>query len=139
MKSLNEKIAEASAMIKGLDFDHLELGKHEVDDDFYYVVQAYETKDPATARYEAHEKYVDIQYLISGIEAIDIAPVETLEIDEVYDAAKDACFLKNPERATKVVLTAGSYVVLYPEDAHKPGLTVDEVMSVRKIVGKVRI
>ena len=139
MKSLSERVAEACSHIKGLDFDSLELGKHEVNDDFYYIVQTYETKDPATTRYEAHEKYVDIQYLISGTEAIDIAPVTALEIDEPYDESKDACFLKKPERATKVVLTAGAYVILYPEDAHNPGLQVDKAMTVRKIVGKVRV
>ena len=138
-KTLNEKINESIAVIEGLDKNNLELGKHVVNEDFFYLVQEYETKAPETARHEAHEKYVDIQYMIQGKEQIDIAPAEKMEVEEPYNADRDVVFFKEPEQATHVVLTDGGYAVLYPADSHKPGLRVGEPAKVRKIVGKVRI
>lgn len=137
-KTLEEKIAEAVAVIEGLDKDHLELGKHVVNEDFFYLVQEYETKAPEAARHEAHEAYVDIQYMIQGKEQIDIAPADKMEVAEPYNADRDIVFFKEPEQATHVVLTDGGYVVVYPEDSHKPGIRVGEPAKVRKIVGKVR-
>lgn len=139
MKTLAEKIAEALEIINGLDQEKLEVGKYPVNDDFYYMVQEYTSKEPDTARYEAHEKYVDIQYVISGIESIRITPVSALTVKEPYKEEKDVVFFEAPERAAEAVLTGGSYVVLYPEDAHQPGVRVGEPVTVRKIVGKVRV
>jgi YhcH/YjgK/YiaL family protein len=138
-KTLAEKIAEALEVIQAVEFEKTELGKHVVNDDFFYLVQEYESKDPAVARHEAHKAYVDIQYVVEGKEAIDIAPAMFMEVVEEYDANRDVVFFKEPKQATRFVLTDGGYAILYPEDSHKPGVRVDEPVQVKKIVGKVRI
>ena len=43
------------------------------------------------------------------------------------------------EDTAKFVLTTGGYAILYPADAHKPGVRVGESVPVKKMVGKVRI
>lgn len=139
MKTLAEKIAEALEVINGLDKTCLEVGKYPVNDDFYYMVQEYMSKDPAVARYEAHEKYVDIQYVISGFESVRITPVSALTVSEPYKEEKDVVFFEAPARAAEAVLKDGGYVILYPEDAHQPGVRVGESVPVKKIVGKVRV
>ena len=138
-KTLAEKIAEALEVIQAVEFEKTELGKHAVNDDFFYLVQEYESKDPAVARHEAHKAYVDIQYVVEGKEAIDIAPAMFMEVEEEYDVARDVVFFKEPKQATRFVLTDGGYAILYPEDSHKPGVRVDEPVKMKKIVGKVRI
>lgn len=138
-KTLEEKIAAAWNVIKNLNHAELEPGRHEINEDSYFMVQTYEPKSAEGGKFEAHEKYVDIQYLIEGTECIYVAPISTLELEDAYKEEIDAAFYKKPERATKVVLTAGGYVVLYPEDAHLPGIKADEASVVKKIVGKVRI
>ena len=139
-KKLAEKIAEALEVIEAIDYEKMELGKHVVNDDFYFLVQEYDSKDPAVARHEAHKNYVDIQYVVEGKEAIDIAPMMFMEVDEPYDADRDVVFFKEPKQATRFVLTDGGYAILYPEDSHKPGLRVGETpVKMKKIVGKVRI
>lgn len=138
-KTLAEKIAEGLEVIQNVDFENTELGKYVVNDDFFYLVQEYESKDPKVARHEAHKAYVDIQYVVEGKEAIDIAPAMFMEVDEEYDADRDVVFFKEPKQATRFVLTDGGYAILYPEDSHKPGVRVDEAVKVKKIVGKVRI
>ena len=103
-KKLAEKIAEALKVIESIEYDKMELGKHVVNDDFYFLVQGYESKDPAVARHEAHRCYVDIQYVVEGKEAIDIAPMMFMEVDEPYDADRDVVFFKEPKQATRYVL-----------------------------------
>lgn len=138
-KTLAEKIAEGLEVIQNVDFENTALGKYVVNDDFYYLVQEYEAKDPEVARHEAHKAYVDIQYVVEGKEAIDIAPAMFMDVEEAYDEARDVVFFKEPKQATRFVLTDGGYAILYPEDSHKPGVRVGEGSKVKKIVGKVRI
>lgn len=138
-KTLRQKIDEAIEIIKNVKFDELELGRHDVNEDFYYNLQSYESKAFETTRYEAHRKYVDVQFIVEGMERIDIAPVSALEVEEDYQEEREALFLKAPERAASIVLNAGGYVVLYPEDAHRPCIAAGAPGSVKKIVGKVRI
>ncbi len=138
-KTLAEKVAEALEVIEKVDFENTELGRHDVNEDFYYLVQKYESKDPEVARHEAHKRYVDIQYVVAGKEAIDIAPAMYMEVTEAYDENRDVVFFKEPKQATRFVLTDGCYAILYPEDSHKPGVRVGESSTVKKIVGKVRI
>ena len=138
-RTLEEKIAAAWNVIKNLNYAELENGRHEIDEDSYFMVQTYEPKSAEGGKFEAHEKYVDIQYLIEGTECIYVAPTTALEIQEAYKEEIDAAFYKCPKRATKIVLTAGGYVVLYPEDAHQPGVKTEESTVVKKIVGKVRV
>jgi YhcH/YjgK/YiaL family protein len=139
-KTLTERIKEAVELITNLDFDHLELGRHDVEEDFFYIVQEYETKPLEAGRHEAHKAYVDIQYVISGKERIDVTAAAGMEIDEPYDEEKDLVFFKEPKQAANVILTGGGYAILYPADSHKPGLQADgQPVKVRKIVGKVRV
>ena len=138
-KNLQERITDAVTFMKNLDFAAQPLGKYEVDADFYYVLQAYDSKSEETARYEAHRKYVDVQFIVEGCERIDIAPLNGLAVETDYAEEKDVMFLQAPAQAAQAVLTAGGYVVLYPEDAHRPGVAVDKPAAVKKIVGKVRV
>lgn len=138
-KTLQEKIDEALKVIKNINFDEMELGKHVVNDDLFLLVQKYDSKEPAQMRHEAHKKYVDIQYVVEGKECIEITPVTVMEVDEPYSEERDVVFFKDAAQAAKVVLTDGGYAILYPEDSHKPGMRVGESVPVKKIVGKVRI
>jgi len=138
-KTLQEKIAEAIAYISTLRFEEMELGRHDVNEEFYVNLQAYNTKAFEDTRFEAHRQYVDVQFMVEGTERIDVAAAALLEVEDAYDEQVEAMFLKAPKHAASVVLTAGGYVVLYPEDAHRPGISVQESVPVKKIIGKVRV
>lgn len=138
-KALSERIKEAVRYLESLNFDELEQGKIVVNDDFFVLVQSYDTKLPEQVRFEAHKKYVDIQYIVEGKELMEVAPVNALEVDEPYSEEKDIAFYKPLEQAATVVLTSGGYVVFYPEDAHRPGICAGEITTNKKFVGKVRV
>lgn len=137
--NLSKRIEEALNIITSLNFESLECGKYVVNEDFYYLVQKYETKSPDKGRYEAHKKYVDIQYIVEGEEQIHVSDSTLMEEDEPYNVETDVIFLKEPKHTLTIVLTTGKYTIFYPEDAHKPGLYASGCTTVKKILGKVRI
>lgn len=136
---MEKKLERALEIIEGLDWETVECGTYVVDDELYYMVQEYDTKYPHEARYEAHQKYVDIQYIIKGEERMEFADADKLKVDEPYNSEKDVAFLKEPKVIDAFVVSEGDYRIFYPEDAHRPGLCVGEPSKVKKILAKIRI
>ncbi len=123
------------------DIASLPDGKYEIDGErVFAMAQRYPTVLAEAPRFEAHRKYIDLQYLASGEEVIGWAPLQLLEVAEAYDAGKDVCF--GPVKAglwTPVRLAAGQLAVLYPEDAHAPRLAAGRPAQVFKVVVKVAV
>ncbi len=120
----------------------LEDGKVILDgDDLFAGINCYETKNRASAKLETHQRYVDIQMLLSGTECLEVFPKSGLTVSELYDADKDAEFYKVPETApVRITLTPGQFIVFFPEDAHMPCLNASgSSKPVQKVVIKLRI
>lgn len=135
---MDARISEAIEYLSKQDLANMPAGKYPVNDNFYYMVQEYTSRAEADCHLESHQKYVDIQWLISGVEAIDCAAVEGLEVDKEYNPEKDIAFWKEPANMMRCVLTPGSYVVLLPENAHKPCIAVGEPVQNKKVVAKIK-
>jgi biofilm protein TabA len=135
-----ERWDKAFAFLKNSDLSALELKRYDIDDDNVYApVSEYLTKNEADARYEAHQKYIDIQYVVSGKELIGIAPLsQKTEVLEPYDASKDIEFL-NVRGGENRTAMPDKFFIFFPDDAHRPGLKVGESSPVRKVVVKVKV
>jgi len=131
---------KAFIFLKSNDLASLELKKHVVDGDNLFVnVSEYKTKEAIDARFEAHRKYIDIQYVINGTEMIGVAPMASNEgVTEPYDETKDVEFLKFSNE-TFYQATTGNFFVFFPQDGHMPGVKTDSLSQVRKLVVKIRI
>lgn len=133
-------INEAVEYLKGLDLANIEPGKHIVDDTFYYNIQEYDSKDHENCRLESHKNHYDIQWVISGTEEIDTLSAAGLKELVPYIEEKDVQFYEIPDDTcvSKAILTAGSFIILPPSIAHRPGMAVDGINTpVRKCVGKL--
>lgn len=121
--------------------DNYPGGKVEIDgDNLFLLLNTYETRDPANAQFEAHEKYIDVMYMVEGEEIIYVKPTDCLqEITKPYDQAIDALLAKLDDDAIPVRLTAGTFVILFPQDAHAPACYDTVPQTVKKIIGKVKI
>ncbi|MBI1291217.1 DUF386 family protein [bacterium] len=108
-------------------------------DEIFALPQGYDTHDPATRFFESHERYLDIQYVIAGAEAIGWCPLEGLAPKDAYNPERDIAFWHHPANWTPVLVHVGQFAVLYPEDAHMPGLRMEGFPSVRKVVMKVLV
>jgi len=134
-----EKLDYAIEYIRNLDLANLEVGKYTVNDYFYYSIQEYDTKLIENCKFESHKLYADIQWIISGEEAIDTAQISSLEILTEYNPEKDAMFWKTAPVMSRMELRTGSYAVFMPDTAHKPGIAVKNPSKVKKCVGKVLV
>ena len=133
------KFQTAFAFLTRDDLAELPEGWIALEDGVRVSVQHYETMDAATLDFETHEKYFDVQYLVSGVERIGVCTRYGLSVKTPYSAAEDVSFYHEPGLSGSVVLRAGDYVLLAPEDAHKPRCRADAGVPVVKIVVKVPV
>jgi YhcH/YjgK/YiaL family protein len=136
--SINVRLAVALSYIQNYDLASLEIGRHPIaDDDIFALVSEYETKAPDDSKWEAHQKYIDIQLLISGEEKVGVASPKGMVVNQPYSAEKDIEFYDG--KGDYVILRPGNFAVLFPSDAHLPGVAVNDSVKVRKVVIKVRV
>jgi len=137
-EALNRNFEKAFQFLKREDLGALAVGKYEIDgENIFALVQEYETKDLGDAKYEAHKKYIDIQYLIKGIESMGYVSIDKLEVSNPYSEENDFMLLTGNPRL--ILLNEGEFFILFPEDAHMPGIFAEEKSRVKKVVVKVSV
>lgn len=136
---ISERVKQGLEWLQTTDLKALQDGKYIISgDEIYANVQSYITKD--SALYEAHKKYIDIQCIIFGEEKIGVAPYKKCITSEEYDSARDIEFLECKNNSFWYeTLKEGEFLILFPHDAHKPSIKIDENLQVRKIVVKVAV
>ncbi len=127
--------AEAVAFMQGTNAETA-CGRYEFGPDCYINVMETTTTNEA-GKMEAHDVYVDVQFIITGEERIYYANRAGLQEAQAYDAEKDFVLYSYTD-ADSVDYTVGEGVILYPEDAHLPCRPVNAPMYVKKGVVKVR-
>lgn len=134
-----ERWQKAFAFLKSEDLKSLATGRYELEgSDLFAMIDEYITKDEEVARFEAHRKYADIQYVISGEERIGITPLENTKVTIPFDEDKDIVFLDASDFEYKDA-NPSRFFVFFPNDAHCPGVKMRNNSRVRKVVVKVRI
>ena len=102
----------------------------------YANVQEYETRAPEACALEYHRAYADIQFLFEGSEAIGWRPL-TADLAETkpYNPEADIGFVAG--EGTAIPFPKDGFFVLFPQDAHAPGMRVPGATKVKKVVLKV--
>lgn len=132
------RVYTALKFLSETDFSKIDLGRYELDgDNIFYMVQSYDT-DPSKTISEAHKKYIDIQFMVEGEEIIGVADIssekELTEAKEENDVWFYNC------KTEPLTLSAGKYMVLYPNDLHCPGVATNgKALTCRKVVVKVKV
>ena len=122
------------------DLARLPLGRHDIEGDSVYVLlQRSTTRPPAEGRFESHQQYIDIQYLIAGEEVIGVAPAESLTVSTPYHGEKDITFYAVPDTYEPVDLVPGQFAVFFPADGHMPLCSAGQPIEIHKAVVKVRV
>ena len=137
-KGLSEDIYLGLEFLKNATPD-MENGVHELGPRVMAIVSEYKTKDVNEYGFEAHKKFIDIQYLLKGSEKICCLPLDQLIETKPYSEENDAAFYTATTNPIEMTLGKGYLAIFYPQDGHMPGLCVNEPMDVKKVVVKVRI
>ena len=135
---LSGKFKKAFNFLQETDFSNMEPCRIEIDgDNIFAMVQEYKTKDPDDGKWEAHKKYIDIQYIISGSEDFGFVNSDYLDILEPYDEEIDKGLYEGD--GDFLQLHEGEFVILFPHEAHMPCLAIENNDIVRKVVIKVAV
>lgn len=136
--ALNPKIKAAFDFIKTTDWKNLTPGRYEVNEDIFANLQEYETKNPLDAEFEVHRTYIDIQYVISGVEDMAFGNLENFKVTKEYNEEKDIAFGECP--SSNVTVPEGYFTLFTPKDVHKPSLNVaNQTKKVKKVIVKIKV
>ncbi len=133
------KFRTAFEFLKRKDLAELPVGWIELENGVRASVQRYTSFCDDEVFFESHEKYFDVQYVVEGEEYCGVCSRAGLVVKTPYSESDDITFYENPVSSGKVLLRAGDFILLAPEDVHKPRLAAAEKMEIKKIVVKVPV
>jgi len=141
-RTLGVDIARALDFLQQTDLRALADGRHDLDGNrLFAMVQRYQPRSAAQATWEAHRKYIDVQYVVEGRERMGYTYLRgDLAVTQPYDADKDLVFFA--AAGDLIEVPAGSFVLFAPHDIHAPGLAAEPAEAekqVLKVVVKCRV
>jgi YhcH/YjgK/YiaL family protein len=136
--SLGERISKALQYLETTNFSNLEPGRYDIDgDNIYAMISVYNTKPLSSTKWEAHKKYIDVQYVFSGKEKMGVtSPDKVIPIEE-YSVNNDCTIYKGD--GNFIYVDEGSFAIFFPTDIHMPGISINIPKEVAKVVVKVKI
>ena len=133
--ALPRRLAQALDYLRTTDLASVAIGRHDLDGDrLFALVQEYTTRAADQCVWEAHRKYIDVQFVAVGIERMGYANLAEMHERAAYDATRDVAFFEPGE--SFVTIPAGTFAIFGPEDVHSPGHAAGEPSLVRKVVIK---
>lgn len=104
-------------------------------DSLYATRFDYETLPRKDTFFEAHKRYLDVHVMVSGEERVELASPAGLE---QFDHSGDFyAFRGEPEQS--VIIRPGEFLVVFPDDAHRIKICVNEPEKVSKVVFKLLV
>jgi len=137
--SAHPSFAKAFKYINNTDLTNTEPGKYEIDG--LNLKAIFSNKNgmmaaESIAKFECHNKHIDIQLCINGVETIGWKPREKCLIENGgYNPEKDVQ-LYNEQPDMYFQLTDRQFAIFFPEDVHAPMIGEGEI---KKLVIKVKI
>jgi len=136
--SLGERISKALQYLETSDFSNIEPGRYDIDgDNIFASVSIYNTKPLSSTKWEAHKKYIDLQYVASGKEKMGITSSDKVIPIEEYNEDHDCSIYKGD--GNYVYVEEGSFIIFFPSDIHMPGISINIPKEVKKVVVKVKV
>ena len=136
--SLHPLFAKAFDYIKQNDIASLPDGVSEISEGLKVIVNTGigKTAETSLAKFECHDKNIDIQFCVKGLETIAWKPREKCVTQNgAYNPEKDVRFFSDaPDMYFQ--LTDWQFAVFFPEDVHSPMIGEGEI---KKVVIKVKI
>lgn len=134
---LGKRIAKALDYICETDFTQTALGKYEIEKEtIFAIVQEYNTKEVDDCKLESHYKFIDIQYIVSGVECMGVSTLIG-QIPVTKNEDKDVAFYESD--STLIPVEEGMFTIFFPDDLHMPGVKFNHISKVLKVVMKIRI
>jgi len=126
------------AYLKTTDLDALPVGKYAIEGTTATVaVTDNPTKEYDKTSWESHRKFIDLQYVVTGAEKMEAAPIITLKVTDEYIDAKDVAHYQGT--GTQYVANQGTFFLFFPADGHRVNIKADGSEHDKKIVIKIPV
>ena len=135
--ALHPLFKRAFDYISNTDLYSLASGSYRiVGDDLVAIVEHVSGRAREMARLEAHRKYIDIQLVLDGDEAMGWKPLADCHnpVSE-HSEEKDIRFFHDAP-ASWIAVPPDHFCIFFPEDAHAPLVGAGEI---RKVIFKVAV
>lgn len=102
-------------------------------------VMSYTTKDISEVVFEAHHRYIDIQFTLAGEDGIGWIPHHRAQVKTDYDNEKDVVLYHVDVKKVNLIRNVhGQFMLLFPGEVHGAGIMVEPPAKyVKKVVIKV--
>jgi YhcH/YjgK/YiaL family protein len=116
-------------------------GTYPIDgEDVFAIVQTVTTENASERQFESHQKFIDVQMVLQGLERQDVTTVDdSVKITQHYDESNDAMLFEEPELFSTLIMKPGMFVIYTPSDGHRPCCCVNGPQDIRKVCVKIRI
>lgn len=135
-KGLSPNFRTAVEFLQRTCLDELKTGRFEIDGSNVYAIVSDKDLDVVPTDWEMHNKYADIQFVISGCESIGYYPRMKLETEPVFPEGKDGVTMKGVDGVFHE-LNDGDFMILLPQDVHLPNCPGTKGNHSKKILLKV--
>ena len=127
-QKLHKHFPEIIEHLEKTNIKTLSTGKHVIIKDQAYVsIDKVPARNKENAYLEAHRKYIDIQIIFSGLDAMGWKSVlHCTQVQKDYDKEKDIIFYKDAPDFF-VPVAPEFFVIFLPEDAHMPLIGTEEI------------
>ncbi len=135
--TLNGGFAAGFEFLARRDLKELPVDTYKIDGDrVYAMVSKDHGLEKENAWLEAHRKYIDIQLVLEGTDAMGWKPEATCTpTSKGYDPENDIQFYKDKPDAW-LATAPGAFAIFFPEDAHAPLVSSGQL---QKVVVKVAV
>lgn len=135
--NLHPLFGKAFAFLEKENLSQLPEGKLEIDgDDLFAIISKPCTSAEEIPKLEVHKKYIDIHFIIAGTELFGWKNLSDCKgVEGEFDFEKDYVHY-NDQDFTNLLLNKNAFLVVYPEDAHSPGIKTEQL---HKVVLKIKL
>ena len=133
---LGKAFEEALIFLKNYDGAAAEKADIPVSEKVMVKCRPYMTKPAAECTFEAHKRFADIHFVVSGCEMIGYAPVGSLTVVR-EEPERDMVYLDGD--GVNIPLNTGDFMITFPDDAHMPCVVQKEPVMCAKLIAKVEL
>ncbi len=136
---ISRNFTRAFDFLTNTDCRNLIQGKYEIyGNKVFALVQDYYTQPQDKLAWEAHRKYIDLQYIVKGTELIGYNHISQMKPITDYLPLED--YLLFEGEGEYFTISEGFFAVFFPHDCHKVRIQAgSNSYQVKKVVVKVSI
>lgn len=129
--NLNTGFPKAFEFLSRPDIKNLPNEKYEIDGDRIFAIVS---RGPGRGRdgslLETHEKYIDIQFVLEGLDEMGWKPKSSCRNPSTDYIQKDDVQLFTDSPDVWLPCTSNTFAIFFPKDAHMPAISSGEIHKV---------